>query len=141
MKRIDNLAELRKERARLKLQVMNLEQEIKNDVEKIKHDLKPANIALKAVNNLFHRSDTGLGTAGLNIGIDMLLRNVFLRNAGWIYKMIVPYFVKNVTSNYVADHNINIIDVAKTLFNKWRNRNKGSNHSPLYDKATADINY
>jgi hypothetical protein len=137
MKRINNITDLQQERNRLRMQVKRLEQEIIDDVSLIREDLKPVNLVGKFVNNLFHREDNGITSAGLNVGIDVLLREILLRRAGWVYRLLVPFFVKNVANNYVASGKIDFVEMAKNLYHKWR----GNNQTSMYDKGTADIDY
>jgi len=137
MKKINNLKELREERLRLRLEVKRLEQQILEDVELIKNDLKPGNLVSGFFKNMFHRENNGIATAGVNIGIDILLRNLLLRKSGWMYRLLIPYLAKNVANNYMASKNINIVEIGKYLYDKWKNRD----HHALYDKGTADINY
>jgi len=137
MKKINNIKELREERLRLRLEVKRLEKQILDDVDLIKNDLKPGNLVSGFFKNLFHRENNGIATAGVNIGIDMLLRNLILRRSGWLYRLLIPYLAKNIANNYMASNHINIAEIARFLYDKWRNKD----HHAIYDKGTADINY
>ncbi len=48
--------------------------------------------------------------AGINMGVNFLLKNLLLRNAGWVVKMIVPMLVKNYLSHEATE--------AKNIFSK-----------------------
>lgn len=138
MNRINNILELRQERTRLRMKIEDLEKGMQEDVDGIRNYFRPAHMAMQAAGKMFHRDNSGIAGVGINLAIDMLIRKVILRNAGWIYKLVVPMLLKNVTNNYVASHAENIVELAKSFFKKWT----GKNHqAPIYDKGTADINY
>jgi hypothetical protein len=55
---------------------------------------------------------------GINLGIDMLLRGFYHSKAGWISKLVVPFVLKNVSSNLVNKKGRGILKTFKSLFGK-----------------------
>lgn len=137
MKRIDTLDQLKQERVRLKLQLAELEDQIQDDVRAIKEELKPAHLVATAFGNLLTYKDHGILNEGLNIGIDLLLRRIIFKNSGLIAKFVVPFFAKNFTSNWVADHKADILEWIVKKLQKFKKRD---NHQEVYDRTTADTN-
>ena len=137
MKRIDNLEQLKAEKKRLKLRAQTLEGNIRNDWETVKYKLAPVNLVINSFSKSLSRDKQNFVGETLNIGIDLLLRKVLLRNRGILVKWIVPYLVKNLTGNYIKDHRV---DVMSWLRNKLGSVFKKNGHDKYYDQSTADIN-
>jgi hypothetical protein len=115
MRTINSLAELRQERQRLYMHKAFLETEIKNDFREIKEKFKPLNIIASKDNSI-------LGSSA-GIIADLLLKNVVLKNSGFLSRLIVPYIAKNFTSNVVEENKPKIAHWIETLITKFTNRN------------------
>jgi hypothetical protein len=107
------------------------------DVRNIKELLKPAHIILKTTGKLFHHENNSLLGTGVTVGLDFLLKKILLRNAGWISRLVLPFFIKNATNNLLSAQGEKIIDWTKNFFRRMKDKN----HHPIFDKATADTNY
>jgi len=58
---------------------------------------------------------------GLEMSIDLLLRRLILRRAGWFAKIFVPYVMKNYASHLIGEEKRKaIIKKVEELFNKIR---------------------
>src|SRR5688572_18191503 len=55
---------------------------------------------------------------GLNLAIDLLLRGFYSSKAGWISKLVVPFVLKNVSSNLVNKKGKGIFQSFKALFSR-----------------------
>lgn len=114
MKTINTLAELRQERQRLNMHKAFLETEIKRDFNDLKEKFKPLNIMSNKDNNLLGNSVGALA--------DVLIKNVFLSNSGFVTRLVVPFLAKKFTSNVVEENKSKITDWIGDLFSKFVNR-------------------
>ncbi|HEX6192632.1 MAG TPA: hypothetical protein VFZ42_09715 [Chitinophagaceae bacterium] len=64
---------------------------------------------------------------GLNLAIDLLLRGFYNSKAGWISKLVVPFVLKNVSSNLVNKKGKGILKTFRSLFN-WNGKAKQRQH-------------
>ncbi len=56
---------------------------------------------------------------GINLGIDMLLRGFYNSKVGWIPKLVLPFVLKNLSSNLVnSKKGKGIFKTFKSLFGK-----------------------
>jgi hypothetical protein len=100
MRRINTLSELRAEQKRLKSRRLFLEAEIKKEFRELKESLEPASL----LKNTARRSLEGenskfLGTSAGNIA--NFLAKLTLKRSGLISRLVIPFLVKNVTSNLI----------------------------------------
>ncbi|HEX8515482.1 MAG TPA: hypothetical protein VF868_04725 [Bacteroidia bacterium] len=122
MRTINTLAELREERQRLYMRKVFLETEIKKDFSEIKESLKPMNILASHDNSIVGSSAGFLA--------EKLIKNVVLRNSGFITRLIVPFLAKNVASNLAEDNKPKITHWITDLIEKFTHK-----------KAEAGINH
>ena len=47
---------------------------------------------------------------GVNKVLDVLLRKVILSRSGWLTKLTVPFFIKNISSHFLAGHKDELIN-------------------------------
>ena len=59
-----------------------------------------------------------LVNTGLNLAIDTLLRGFYSSKAGWLAKMVLPFVLKNVSSNLVNKKGKSFFKSFKSLFGK-----------------------
>jgi hypothetical protein len=105
MSKISNYEELLLEKQRLKLLLSEREMALRTEFEEIKSKLKPLTTILDFTEKITTRdSSNPLINTGIDVGVNFLLRNVLLRNAGWIVKLLMPVFVRNYLSNEVKEH-------------------------------------
>lgn len=109
MKRIDTLEDLKAERKRLLYRKMNLEREIKNDFREIKQSFEPLQLLTTGakktlVNEGNHILSNSMGE------VANFLAKTTLKNSGFLSRLVVPFLVKNVTSNLVENHKSTIIN-------------------------------
>jgi len=140
MKKIECLKDLQSERARLKLELNVAEEILKEDIEWIKAELKPAHLAGKYLSNSLINKDDGFINVGLRRTIDTILKSFVLVRAGWLTKLIVPFLVKNISSNYVQEKKPEFFGMLKKLISSARkSTSHTSNHNHNhYDKSTVD---
>lgn len=109
--KIENIDDLRAERARLKNQITISGMKLKQEFSLVKQELQPARQALNFTKSLLinnSKSDSIVGM-GLRFGVNVLLRNTILARASWLTRLIVPYVANNFVSKYVAKNDTEII--------------------------------
>jgi len=136
MRRIESIKDLRSERARLKLELSVAEELLDEDLEWVKSELNPVHLAGKFLSHSMIRKDNGIVNDGLGKLIDVLLKSGLLSRSGWIVKLVVPYLVKNISSNYINEKKPEFFGMLKRLISKTRKSiNHNHNH---YDMSTVD---
>jgi hypothetical protein len=144
MTKIKSINDLRAERVRLKLQLAMAEEKLKDDVAWLKDELKPVKAAGKLFSSVMINKNNGVINDGVRFTIDAVLKNLILSKAGWITKLVVPYLVKNLSSNYILEKRPEIFSIIRNFIHKARkstrdnytqNQNQNHNH---YDKSTVD---
>ncbi|MCW3072507.1 MAG: hypothetical protein JWO44_2397 [Bacteroidetes bacterium] len=104
MRTINTLAELKEERQRLYMRKAFLETEIKTNFNEIKEQLKPFHSLAKGAGKFLASKDNSVVGSSVGFLTSALVKNVLLRNSGFITKLIVPYLAKNVASNVAEDN-------------------------------------
>lgn len=124
MRRISTLAELKAEQKALRLKRADLESEIKRDIEEIKTDLAPILALSKGVKHMLSSKDNSIlgGTAGA--AATFVAKNTIFRNSGFLVKLILPFLIKNVTSNVVEENKSQIVDWVENLVSKFTKKDK-----------------
>lgn len=124
MRTINTIEELRLERRALRSKASYLEAEIRNDLQEIKAMLAPMNVLTTSAEKVLVSQNNGLlgNTAGTIA--DFITRNVIMRNAGFLSRLVVPYLVKNVTSNVVDNNKTDIVSWIGSMISKITSRKK-----------------
>ena len=136
MKKIRNLKELHSEKLRLKLELISAEQNLKEDLEWIKEEMKPGKIAGRIFNSFIGQNKEGFLNNGLRITTDVLLNNLILAKSGWIKRLIVPFIVKSLSSNYFSENKPEIFGILRNIIQKAR---KSIKHDDVhFDASTVD---
>ncbi len=97
--------ELLQRRAILENLLQTRRELIRLDIEELKASVTPL---LDTVNSV-SRFVTGNKKAGLlgfgaSTLVDMLVKKVLLPGSGWLSKLVIPFFVRNYTSHFIASH-------------------------------------
>jgi hypothetical protein len=133
--KIKSQEDLRRERKRLKLELKQSELLIKEDLQWVKTELTPIRAAGKMVGNALVNKNKGLVNDGVRIAIDTIVKNLILSRAGWITRMVVPFVLKNISTNFIKEKKPEVLSTIRSLLGKAR---QATNHrSDLYDKSTA----
>ena len=145
MKKIENKNDLRSERARLKLELSVAEDALREDVEWIKSELRPVHLAGKLLNQALINKDRGLVNEGVSNLIDTVLKSTVLSKSGYLTRWLVPFILKNLSSNYLLEKKPEIFGMLKRLISKARKSNHDHYHKngkSHYDQSTVDeMNY
>jgi hypothetical protein len=124
MRRINTLAELKAERKALMVRKTDLEAEIRKDINAIRADLEPVLAITKGAKSLLSSKDNGILGKSAGTAADFIAKNTIFRNSGFITRLIMPFLVRNATSNVVEQNKSQIIDWVDALISRFRNREK-----------------
>jgi hypothetical protein len=117
--RITTYKELCQEHGRLKQKLQIQKAEFRHHLGVLQDKLSPVEKIAGVVKN-FTTPDTRnpFVNTGLNLTIDLLLRNFYMAKVGWIPKLVVPFVLKNLSSNFVNKKGKSILHTLKSLIGK-----------------------
>lgn len=136
MKKINTLSELKAERVRLRQKKLFLEDEIENNFKELKESFAPLQLVTDGAAKMLVNKNNGIANDAIGLISDFVLRKVFLRNSGFILRLILPLLARNTVSNLLTENKTKILGWLGDLILKMGDR---KNHKPVYDKTTADI--
>lgn len=103
-RQIKTYEELVQEEQRLQAQLESYKTVIAADISAVKDGINPVKRIKAMGRRVFTRGDNGpVLNFGLNFGIDLLIRRMLLARAGWVYRFLVPFVVKNYASHIVSE--------------------------------------
>lgn len=103
-KRFHSYNDLLEEKQHLEVLLQAQKQIIRSDIQELKHQLEPIKDAIATLKKFTTKDKTNLLlTFGSDIAINALLKNFILSRAGWFARTVVPYFLKNYSSHFLAD--------------------------------------
>jgi len=114
MNNITTYNDLLQEKQRLTLLLAERKILVKTEFEEIKLKLKPITNIIDVVEKVTSKDTSNpLLNSAIGMGVNFLLKNVLLRNAGWVTKLVLPVLAKNYLSHEV--------DETKNFFSKIGN--------------------
>lgn len=121
-RKIKTYEDLEEEKHRLMGILRTQEDLIKDDLAGVREGLKPFNNAVNVINKMATRDNTApVMNFGLEMGIDLLVRKVMLKRAGWFAKIVVPFLVKNYSSHIIGEEKREaLMKKVKSIFRKIR---------------------
>ena len=122
MRKINTITELKAEQKRLRLKQLVLESEIKTEFAALKESFAPLKMLTKGVGNTLSSKDNGIIGNSFGGIAEFLVRNVVLRNSGFLTRLIVPYLAKNTASNIAENNKGEIVDWVTGLISKFSKR-------------------
>jgi hypothetical protein len=103
MNKIETYADLMVEKNRLEILLSIQKETILMDINQLKIEFQPTMDLLKFMSKITIKGkDNTLISASMNLISDFLLKNILLAKSGWIVRLVVPYLVKNYSSNTLA---------------------------------------
>jgi len=122
MSKIKTYKDLLQEEQRLKAELKLQEVLVRQDLVSLKENLEPVKKVYDQAQKIFTRDNrVPIFNIGLEMSIDLLLRRLILRRAGWFAKIFVPYVMKNYASHLIGEEKRKaIIKKVEELFNKIR---------------------
>jgi len=104
-KPIQTYQDLLDERQRLEALLQLQKEAVHQDILELKAQLGPVTSALSMAGKLVTRDKGNLIlNAGAHTVIDLVVKKLILSRAGWITKLVVPFFLKNYSSHVIADN-------------------------------------
>jgi hypothetical protein len=124
-KPINSYADLLEEKARLKLLLSAQKELVRQDINELKEELAPVKSAISLVGKIATKDKTSwLLTTAADAAIDILLKKIVLSKAGWITKLVLPFFMKNFSSHVIADNKDKIVSKLFSLAGKKNSNGK-----------------
>jgi len=124
-KRFTSYEDLLKEKQQLEILLQAQKQMIHYDVEEIKLKLQPIKETLEFVKKITTKDRSNLLLdLGSDIAINTLIKNFILSRAGWLTKTIVPFFLKNYSSHFIAEQKDRWLEKLKS----WLGHKNGKEH-------------
>ena len=124
-KRFTSYKDLLTEKQQLEVLLQAQKQLIHYDVEEIKLKLQPVKETLEFLRKITSKDRTNLLLdLGSDIAINGLIRNFVLSRAGWVIKAIVPFFLKNYSSHFIAEQKDKWFEKLKS----WLGHKNGKEH-------------
>jgi hypothetical protein len=125
-KKIETLKDLRDEKKLVQERIYKLEQEILLDIQDIKKDLETWQTAGGAVKQLLTSKKTGILSASVGSAVDVFIKKLALRKAGFVTRFLVSFILKNFTRNYLEKNSTTIVQKIKNLAGKALHRTETS---------------
>jgi hypothetical protein len=124
-KRFTSYDDLVKEKQQLEVLLQVQKQVIRYDVEEIKLKLQPIKETFEFLKKITTKDRTNLLLdLGSDIAINSLVRNFILSKAGWLTKLVVPFFLKNYSSHFIAEQKDKWLEKLKN----WLGHKNGKEH-------------
>ncbi|NCI50541.1 hypothetical protein GWC95_11445 [Sediminibacterium roseum] len=115
---INTYNDLLEEKKRLKLLLEERKIKVQTEFEEIKVKLKPVGAIIDTVQKMTTKDKSNpLLNMGIDVGVNLILKKLLLRNAGFIMKLLVPMLAKNYLSHEVEEDN-NIFSKVGKFFRK-----------------------
>jgi hypothetical protein len=126
-KRINSYQDLVEEKTRLEALLSAQKELVRQDVNEIREELAPLKTAVTWIGKVTTK-DKGnwLMTATADTIIDIVLKKMVLSKAGWITKLVVPFFMKNFSSHVIADNKNKIVSALSSFLSKKNGKMKHS---------------
>jgi len=103
-KTIHSYKDLVEEKQRLEVLLVAQKQVLHNDVQELKTQLEPLKRAVEFIKKIMTKDKTALLlTIGSDIVINSVVKRFILSRAGWFVRNVVPYFLKNYSSHFLAE--------------------------------------
>lgn len=110
---------LLQEESRLKQRLTLQKSELRHHFHVLTDKLSPVEKIAGVMKNITTPDTRNpLVNTGLNLAIDLLLRGFYTAKIGWIPKVVVPFVLKNVSSNLVNKRGKSIFKTFKAIFGK-----------------------
>jgi hypothetical protein len=122
MRTINTLAELKEERLRLQMRQAFLEAEIKTNFTEIKEQLKPLRMIAKGAGKFFAGREHSVAGDTAGYLTNVLVKDVLLKNAGFLSRFILPYLAKNAATNVVDENKDKLSGWVQDLIAKFTHK-------------------
>ncbi|HET9823994.1 MAG TPA: hypothetical protein VFP87_01605 [Chitinophagaceae bacterium] len=115
-KKIETYKELIEHKQKLEVLLHAQKELIRADVDELKLELRPLSGVAAHIKKFTTRDKTALL---VSISSDIIAQNIFKRmvlaRAGWLMKTVLPYFIKNYSSNFLKEQKDKFIDRLRVI--------------------------
>lgn len=101
MQQVNSLADLKREKKRLRQRTSELEHELRRELKGLKEEIDQSHLFSKVVRNLISGKDDGL-YLGTGILTDFLIKRVLFRRAGFFTRQAMSSLAQNLTREVLA---------------------------------------
>ena len=128
MSSIRTYEDLEAEEKRLQALLYSHKENIKESFTNVKRSLNPFRKVIDTVSKLFSGDRSNpITKIGVDLGLDVLLRKFILARAGWVTKIIVPFFIKNYSTHFVKEYKKSkLLQRIRNIFRQSKNNVPGS---------------
>ena len=131
-KRFTSYDDLLKEKQQLEVLLQVQKQLIHYDVEEIKLKFQPVKETLEFLRKITSKDRTNLLLdIGSDIAINTFIKNFILSKAGWLTRLVIPFFLQNYSSHFIAEQKDKWFEKLKS----WLGHKNGKEH---HDKEEED---
>jgi hypothetical protein len=124
-KRFNSYEDLVKEKQQLEILLQAQKQVIHYDIQEIKAQLQPVKDTIEFIKKITTKDKTSLLlNIGSDIAINTVVKNFILSRAGWFTKIIVPFFLKNYSSHFLAEQKEKWLDKLAAWINHRNGKDK-----------------
>lgn len=118
-KRINSYQDMLEEKARLEALLSAQKELVRQDINELREELAPLKTAVSWIGKVTTK-DKGnwLLTATTDTLIDVVLKKMVLKKAGWVTKLVLPFIMKNFSSHVIADNKDKIASALFSLVGK-----------------------
>ena len=129
--RIQTYDDLLEEKKRLEQLLSFQKEQISANWVEMKEEFRPVNNVVSFFNKMVSRDKSNpLVNIGIDVAGDLVLRKILLARAGWATRLVVPFLLKNYSSNVLAHK-------GKSFFQKIKHIlkiNKNGRHEPAHEE-------
>lgn len=137
-KRFTSYEDLLKEKQQLEILLQAQKEVIRYDVEEIKLKLQPVREALEFIKKITTKDRSNLLLdLGSDIAINTLVKNFILSRAGWLTRIVIPFFLKNYSSHFLAEQKDKWLEKLKS----WLGHKNGKEHHEKEENKRQDNSF
>ncbi|MBC7829223.1 MAG: hypothetical protein H7122_15850 [Chitinophagaceae bacterium] len=125
--KIQTYNDLIEEKNRLEQLLSVQKGEISGSWVEMKKEFQPVNNIIGFFSKLTTRDKTNpLLNMGIDVAGDLLLRKIILAKTGWATRLVIPFLLKNYSSNVIAEKGKSVFQKVKHWFNTSKNGKSAS---------------
>ena len=113
------------EKARLKVLLGTQKLVLREDFNRIKEEFTPVKTAISVIGKITTKDNSNwLLTKAADTAIDMIVKRIILSKAGWFSRLVLPFFMKNISSHFIADNKDKIFNKIASWFGGEKSNGK-----------------
>lgn len=127
---IQNIDDLRAERARLKNQMGLSKLYMQQQAAAIKTELNPARQIVGVIGDMLTSPRKGLLNLGVGLGVDTIIRRGLLARAGWLPRLLIPFLARNLAANLIQKNRTSLVENALIWIKKVTDKPEKAHKQP-----------